>query len=1112
MSKNVSLHLARLVCLCLVLLPIATFCQDLASIVGTVTDPSGAAVPEANITITNQNTGDSRTAVTNPSGSYSVLALPIGTYSVRAERAGFQAYVQSGIRLNIRDVVRVDVRLELGQVTSEITVQATGSQVKLQTESAEVANLITSREITEIASNGRNFLQLAALVPGASSNLPSFNVPVPVTSSREISFNGHRSVNNIWYLDGQENYDRGCGGCPNFLPSTDAIAEFKVQASNMSSDTGFGTGGQVQVEIKSGTQTFHGMAYEFLRNDAVDATAYFANLGGGSKPPLKYNNYGYNLGGPFYIPGHYNTNKSKTFFFWSQEWRVLRQGSTIYAPAAPEAWRSGNLSSYAQPILDHTLPVTLPDGTTGYTPFSGNVIPEEQIDSNALILAAPDFILSLPNTSDGRYYAASPSVPTNVREEIIRVDHQISDKTSLMFRYMHEQIENRNATTLWNSSTYPTLGSVTRNVPQALVLKLTRSMSPTLLNEFMFSYARQPLFIDPTGTFARPSDLTIPTLSVGNEWDRIPAIALSGQALGVGYTAGSYPFFKVGNFWTVRDQVSTSYSNHTLKAGFEFYRFLGEQQIFGTTQGSFTFDGSATAGNYLGTDGQIHATGGNEFADFLLGQAKSYNVLLDKSAPAYISNKFAAWFGDTWKIRPGFSLDYGLRWEYMPHAFEVFDRIAAFRPALYDPSQAPQFYPGGSQIVPDTGDRINGMALAGKNGIPRGLVTDHWPLFQPRVGFAWKPFGAEKTVVRVGYGIFYESIQGNDVYNIAPNPPFSETLNIYNTLLSNPGGVPGAIFPTSTQNYDPEYIMPSSHQFSFGVQNELNPRTVLSVMYVGSKGTHLQINRNINQPLAPAGSANVDTVRPYLGYGNIGWYENSTSSSYHSLQVHLRTNEWHGLTSGVAYTWSHFIDFASSDVPGFIQNAYDVGAERGNSDYDRRHMVIINYIYDLPFFRDASKLTGKLLGGWELSGVSAFQTGLPLTITFPGDPAQVGSAPYRANLIGDPNSGTVHTRERWFSPDAFGPVATGSFGNAGRNVARGQGLNNWDISIFKNFRGIPFPGAKEGANVQFRAEFFNAWNHTQFNGYFLSFGSTGFGGANSTRDPRILQFGLKFVF
>jgi hypothetical protein len=1094
------------------LLPIATFGQDLASIVGTVTDPSDAAVPDAKITITSQTTGVSRAAVTNPTGSYSVPALPIGTYSLRAERAGFQAYVQSGIVLNVRDIVRVDIQLKLGQVTQEVTVQAAATAVKLQTESGEVNELISGRQVSEISINGRNFLQLATLVTGASSQLPSFNVPVGVSANASIAFNGERASHNIWFVDGQENYDRGCGGCITVLPSQDAIQEFKVQASNMAADTGFGTGGQIQVEIKGGTRDFHGTAYEFLRNDALDATSYFANLSGTSKPPLKFNNFGYNFGGPFYIPGHYNTDKSKTFFFWSQEWRKLRQGTTIYAAAAPADWRTGILTSYDQPILDHTKPVTLPDGTTGYQPFTDNIIPQSMLDPNALILAAPNFILPTPNTADGKFYAASPSVPTDVREEILRVDHQISEKTSLMFRYIHDAVNQTFPTTMWSGSTYPTIGTQFINPPRNLVLKLTRSINPTLLNEFMVAFQRQPLILNPTGIYQRPSNLAVPELFPDNRDNRIPTIGLYGPALGVNYDPSSWPWYNVSNTWTWRDQVSKSHGNHTLRIGFQYMRFLKEQDLFGPTQGSFTFDGSATAGKYLGTDGQIHSADGNEFADFLLGEAKSYNEMRLQTRPAYIVNNFGFWFADTWKVRTGFTLDYGLRWEGMPHAYEIHNNVASFRPSLYDPSKAPQLYPNG-QIVPDTGDLLNGMAIAGQSGIPRGLVENHWALFQPRLGFAWKPFGAEKTVVRAGYGMFFERVQGNDIYNVGPNPPFSGSAQIFNTLLSNPGVVPGAIFPPSTQNYDPNYLQPYAQQYSFGIQREINPQTILSVMYVGSKGTHLQINRNINQPLAPAGDQSVNTVRPYKGYGDLNWYENSTSSSYNSLQVSLRTSNWHGLSSGVAYTWSHSIDFASDDVPGITQNAYDVRAERGHSAFDRRHMLVINYVYDLPIFRNATGAVKTLLGGWELSGITAFQTGLPVTVTFPGDPAQVGSAPYRANLIGDPNSGPgVHTREMWFNPAAFGPVPTGSFGNAARNVVFGQGINNWDISVFKNFSGIPFPRSKEGANVQFRAEFFNAWNHAQFNGYFTSFGAAGFGGANSTRDPRIIQFGLKFLF
>jgi hypothetical protein len=1111
MHRYFSLRVSLALALILLAFHPNLYSQDLASVVGTVTDPTGAAVPDVSVTITNQATGASRATFTNDSGSYSVPALPVGTYTVRSQHVGFQTYAKSGIVVNVRDVLRVDIQLELGAVTQQVNVSA--QAVQLQTESGEVNDLISGRQVASIAVNGRNFLQLATLTTGASSMLPSFNTPVGVTANASIAFNGEQPDHNIWYVDGQENYDRGCGGCITVLPSIDAIQEFKVQASNMSTDTGFGTGGHIQVEIKSGTRDFHGSVYEFLRNDKLDAASFFANLSNTPKPALKFNNFGYNFGGPFYIPGHYNTDKSKTFFFWSQEWRRLRQGTTIFAPAIPGAWRSGDFSSYGSPILDRTKPVTLPDGSVGYTPFPKNAISSGQLDANALILGAPNFIFPLPNTPDGQFFAASPSVPTNVREEILRVDHRFSDKTYLMFHYIRDTVDQTFPTTQWSGDTYPTIGTQFINPPQSVVLKLTRSISSSLLNEFMVAYQRQPLTLNPVGTFRRPSNLTIKELFPDNRDNRIPTINLFGPALGVNYDPSAWPWYNVSNTWTWRDELSKSLGNHSLKFGGEYMRFLKEQDLFGTTQGAFTFNGGSTAGNYLGADGKIHSAAGNEFADFMLGRAFSYNELQVQTRPAYVVNNFGLWFGDTWKLRPGLSLDYGVRWEGMPHVYEIHNNVAAFRPSLYNPNMTPQLNSDGT-IVPGTGNLLNGMALAGKNGIPPGLVENHWKLFEPRFGFAWQPLQNAKTVIRGGYGIFYERIQGNDIYNVAPNPPFSATSLIFNTTLSNPGGAPGTVFPSSTQNFDPRYLEPYSQQYSFGVQREISPQTIFSVMYVGSHGTHEQLNRDINQPLAPAGSRAINAVRPFLGYGDIGYYENSTSSSYNSLQASLHVTNWHGLSSGLAYTWSHSIDFVSGDVGGFIQNAYNVAAERGNSDFDRRQMLVFNYVYDLPVARNLTGAAGKALGGWTLSGITTFQTGLPVSVTFPGDAAQIGgAAPYRANLIANPNSGAVtHTRVQWFNAAAFAPVPTGSFGNAGRNVVWGQGLNNWDLSIFKSFSGVPFPRTTEGAHLQIRVEFFNAFNHTQFNGYFTSFGGAGFGGANSTRDPRVIQMGLKLLF
>ena len=824
---------------------------------------------------------------------------------------------------------------------------------------------------------------------------------------------------------------------------------------------------------------------------------------------LIYNDFGFNLGGPIKRPGR----EAKTFFFVQLDWRRVIQGQTILAPTPEAGWTHSDFSNYTSPILNHSSPVTLPDGTTGYAPFPNNQIPAAMLNANAQILARPNFIFPSPNTPDGKFYAGVPKERIHVDEDIVRIDHQFSDKTSLMARFIREGTGTQFPTTLWSSSTYPTVGTLLNEPTENNMLRLTHAISSNLLNEFTVGYQRNRNEISPTGTYARPSDLSVQLLYPESNWDnRIPSIFLSGPALGTQYDVYSWPWVNVINTWSFLDSVSMIKGNHRLKFGADYLHYLKAQQLFGYTQGSFTFNGSATAGRYLGPAGQVLTTPGNEFADFMLGQAYSFVELQKMTYPVYLNNLLGLYVGDSWKVRRGLTLDLGLRWEYMPHVYVQNNQIAAFRPNLYNPSAAPQLNADGS-IVPGTGNLLNGMAIAGKNGIPRGLVDNYSDLFAPRIGFAWQPLGREKSVIRGGFGVFYENIQGNDIYNVAPNPPFSSNTQIYTTNLTTPGGVPGTLFPINTQNYDPRYLQPTSDQWNLTFEQQLRPQVTFSIGYVGQKGTHEQLNRNINQPLAPAGSANINTVRPYPGWGNIAWYENSVSSNYNSLQSELRVSDWHGLTSGVAYTWSHCLDYADNDVPGTIVNAYNLGAEYGNCGFDIRHMFIVHYAYALPFFKGATGTKRTTLGGWQVSGISTFYTGLPLTVTFPGDPAEVGTSGYRANLIGNPNHGSgIGTAAMWFNTGAFAPVPTGQFGNGARNTVWGQGINNWDISLFKDFAVIHFPGSNEGATIQLRLETFNTFNHTQFNGYFTSYGQTGFGAPNSTRAPRAIQLGAKFLF
>jgi hypothetical protein len=1059
--------------------------QNLGSIVGLVSDTTGAVIPGAEVKITDQDTGFVRTFLTNETGNYVAPALPLGKYTVEVSAKGFKSWRQNDVLLNLRDIIRVDVQLEVGEMAE--TVEVHEETVRLKTENATVDEVVNGTQVEALSMNARNFTSLAALVPGASSSQPPFNIPVGVSTNTGINFDGTRQSHNVWRVDGQENYDRGCGGCITVLPSIDAIAEMKVGTANTEADTGFGAAGQINLTIKSGTKNLHGTLFEFVRNDDFDAANYFANLSGSGKPHLRFNNFGYNLGGPMPLPHMKWRTEPKVFFFWSEEWRRLRQGQQFYAQAAPASWRTGNFSDLTTPIID---PLTK-------APFPGNVIPASRLDPNALILANPNLILPLPTTSND-FYAQSVSTPTNVREEILRVDYNISEKHQVFFRFIDDSTVQNFATTMWSGSSYPTAGTTFINPPKMYHGQWTASITPNMVNEFSYSYQKQPLNLDPTGIWQRPSGLDIPKLFDNNGNNKIPDLNFS-TGFAASYQISINPWFNVSNTHFVRDNLSLHHGSHTMTIGGIYMYFQKQQQLFGNTNGSFNFNGAYT---------------GNGFADFMLGDAYSYYEQSAQTAPNYITQSVGFFVNDTWNVTPKLTINAGLRWDALPHAVEQHNQVSVFYPWLYQASQAPQVTSNG-QLVPDTGNPLNGIAEAGKNGIPRGLVQNHWDLFEPRLGLAWRPFG-ENTVFRAGYGIYYDRIQGNDIYNVATNPPFITVPNIYNTTLSNPGGGSRALFPVGITTYDGVYKLPQVMNWNVGIQRKLSQGVVLTTSYVGTKSTHLQGGLNINEPTiaqaAPvrAGTANISQVVPYLGYAGINEYFNGTNSTYNSLQVSVRTDNFHGLTLETSYTWSHALDYNDGDVPGNIaQNPYNWKLEHASAGFDRRQMLIMSYVYQLPFFAGRHGFAKAALGGWQISGISTFESGAPMDTSFGGDPAGVGGTNYRPNVSGNPNTGS-RTQAEWFNTAVFSGLAPGTFGDAGRNILIGPGTNNWDISLFKNFEGII--GGRESTRLQFRAESYNAFNHTQFTGVNTTFNSGAFGVVTSARDARSLQLALKLYF
>lgn len=1103
------------------------FAQSTGTIVGTVTDPAGSAVPSAQITITNNATGSVRTLQSNATGAYSAADLRNGTYTVQAVVPGFKTYERTNVVLDVDATLRIDVLLQVGATRDSITVEANALQV--QSDTNEVSTVITGQQITQLDTNGRNPIQLATLVPGASASLPDFNAPTALSSNNNISFNGQRPQHNLWMIDGGENYDRGSGGGMIVSPSPDSLAEFRVLASNYSAEYGQASGGTVSIALKSGTKDFHGGAWEFFRNDALDANNFFSNESGSAKPELRYNAFGFNIGGPVFIPKVYNQSRQKTFFFYNQEWRRLIQGGEILVPAVPAAELTGNFGGFNKAI---TVPQTTDPAAIakfaqfGLVPgqaFPGNVIPSGLIDPNAALVVKAGLFPS-PNAPNSQFSQAAP-VPTDLREEIVRIDHQFTDNLAIMGHLIYDSSQNNYATSLWASSTYPTVGTLLTAPSYSAVVHLTQTINPTLLNEVSYNFNGNVLSIVPTGNYAKPAGYNVQELFPSNTLNRLPQINI-GSPYGVNYQTASWPWNNDYRSHQVKDDLSWNRGNHNLKFGGSWQGEWKKQDIFGNTNGNYNFNGNAT---------------GNSFSDFLLGYASSYNELDIQDAVSIFSTTLSFYGVDNWHVSKRLTINLGARYEYVPHAYDQNGRLANFYPGLYNQANRPQFNADGSlnpngpgfSTVPGISLSsvpfyLNGVGLAGKNGIPQGLVKNTFANIAPRVGFAYDLAGDQKTIVRGGFGMFYERIQGNDVYNMGPNPPFSFNPSPNNVYFSNPSvsdqtGLQAAAptFPGSfTALAYTDYKLPTSMQYSFQLQRQLGQATVASIGYVGSSNYHQPDVREINpvpindpNRLAICGAncgytgtvynANLD--RMYPGFSNISLTESSTHSVYNSLQISVMYRAIHGLTLQGAYTYSHEIDDTTGDL-NQLSDPFNRELDRASGDFDRRHVAVFSYVYELPFFRNSHHAAVKsILGGWELSGITMFETGTPLNITLSYDNLGLGGGTTsRPNVV----SGVSYpqTVNQWFNPGSFTAPAPLQFGDAGRNSLYGPGRDNWNMSLFKAFQ------FSERARLEFRFESYNTFNHTQFNGVNTTFGNSNFGSVNSVYDPRVLQLGAKFLF
>jgi hypothetical protein len=1111
--------------------------QETASIVGTVTDPTGAAVPSAKITITNTGTGLVRSTTANSSGNYAARELTIGPYTVRVEVPGFKSYERTGITLNVNDIVRADATLEIGTAQESVSVEANAIQV--QADSNEVSQTIDPTMLSELQTNGRNVIQLATLVPGASALIPGFDSPMAQNQNRSIYFNGQRQDHNNWMVNGGEAYDRGGGGILIVSPSQDALQEFKVVTSNYGADLGQSSGGMIIMATKSGTREFHGGAWEYVRNNAFDANTFFANLNGAQQPELRYNAFGFNFGGPVPKVGH----EKKTFFFYNQEWRRLIQGGEFNTPSVPVAARGGDFSyllpqsaggtctgsSCAQLHVPNTTdPAEIAKLTAvGLTPgqnLPGNKIPTGLLDSNSLALLNAGMFPSA-NAANNLFYAVNNNV-TVYREETFRVDHQIGSKLALMGSLIYDNGTQSAAPALWAGGSYPTAGSVLAVPSWAGVIRATHTISATLLNEAAFNLNGNNITITDYGLWKKPSGYAVPNLFQANVENKLPAVSI-GSPYNVSYSPGWWPWYNTWRSWQGKDDLSWSHGKHNLKFGGSWMHTHKWQQYQLNAGGQFNFNSSAT---------------GNGFADFLLGFASSYSEPASVDFVRISTNNYNVYAMDDWRVSNRLTLNLGLRWEIIPHAYDTNNYASNFYPNLYNPSQAAQFLPSGALNTQGPGFSsvsgiplsnlpfyLNGIGIAGRNGIPAGLVDNHWDTFAPRIGFAFDVTGKQKTILRAGAGIFYERLGGNEMYNLIQNSvPFAYQAAPTQVYLDNPAtsytsGQTAATpyFPASINAIAQGYKVPTAAQWSFGIQQQLRENAVLTVAYVGNSNYHQSEGININS-LAPndpnrlgvcgkncgytGTQLNANLYRPYQGWGNITPLYTSGNSNYESFQVTVRATAWKNLTLSSSFTWSHAFDVLDGELFSNVGNPFNTRWDYGPTGWDRRQIFITSFVYPLPLFRTSGGRASKgLLGGWQLSGVWTLESGTPFSVGNGFDNLGLGGATSnRADIVAPITY--PKTRFQWFSTASFAQPAALQWGTAARNNVVGPGTNNWNIAMYKTFQ------FTEKARFEFRGETFNTFNHTQFTSLQTSLTSGSFGQLTGTQPQRIFELGAKLLF
>jgi len=1238
-----------LIAFALLLSPLAAHAQNYAgSVRGTVTDPSGAAVAGAEVTLRNVGTNATSTATTTDLGAFSFPAVDVGTYEVAIKAGSFKESVTKSVEVHVSTTTEVNAKLELGSSSDVVTVEA--SDVQVQTTTADVGAVIEGTQVRELPLNGRNFLALTQLQPGVSANNTFDSKDKGLQGGSDFSVNGNPSTNNLFLIDGVNNNDVGSNRTILIFPSVDSIAEFKMLTNSYGPEYGQASGAIISITTRSGENQFHGGAFYEGRNDKLNAAGFFNNLNGVQKAPLRRNDWGYYVAGPI--------KKDKLFFWWNEEWNRDIRGALVSTCVPTSAERGGDFSAdvaTALTTLDSQVGVSdvaalshVGDQTTCNAPppatfvnngthdaqgnsivpnwsASSNIPAASQASGNQFAIANPDAVGQLM----AAYYPAATRIAPNVagtggsninflenqsgrvpwREENVRIDYDLSKKNRISFRYTRDswKFPAPNNAFGWGDTNFATYQGSWDQPSRSLMAKWTSQVSNSLINDFEFGYAHNAIIVTPGGTD--------PTLGAQFDTAMPPVWPASGKTAGglptvwgglqnYGNFASIWAIVGYGNhmdLFTWQDNVSKIQGNHVWKFGALFsHNIKQENQFGGADRPTFGISNNGW--------GQTIITG-NALANVLLPGTGANPQMIQGVGETNVNpvdqgrwHDFEFYVGDTWKMSRRVTLTYGFRWSFLREPYDANNQMASFSLAAYNPAGDPGDACNGVILVPGTNfcsaaASAVGLPLsAGTPGVNRALVENNNHNIAPRLGVAWDIFGTGKTALRFGGGQFYQRERVSPQVGLSNTAPFSISANVNRPLDSAVTLAGASTSPSGGRS--PRGVAPNTWQWNLSVEQQLARNTVLSIGYVGNVGIHQTSTYDINQVpesgfllgsflgATPQGSTpSINVLRPASNFGAINNFSRDGHSTYHSLQVQFRSKLGNFSTFQAAYTWSHTIADIEEDAAnggasqGSFTDIQNLGLDRGNATINRPNIFVFNEVFYLPRLEHSNAFVKNTAGGWEFNtiftaengnSITVYQNGIgqangPGSLLDPSAPAatcSLNGVSFPCGLTSLSGTGYNNNQRPNIVPgvsctsgasgfQVFNPAALtlngfqiGSVGNEPRGYCRGPSYVNADMGLYKNWQ------FKERFRLRFSVDFFNAFNHTNFDadsiqgtgaqsGFFVGGGvycgaanSSGlyqpcsptnsvisnytansvWGQAQRTKPARELQYGLKLTF